>query len=94
MILFGRSATCYLRNNLFVYDPFKVHFLDFSRYLMASMSMCRMVGVKGVESYIQDCLDSDKIEEIYVNEDLGLHHDKVKLYRCLLYTSPSPRDRG
>ena len=33
MILFGRIVTCYLRNNLFVYDTFKVHFLDFSRYL-------------------------------------------------------------
>ena len=81
MLLFGRDATCYLRNNLFVYNPFKVHFLDFSRYLMASMGMCRMVGVEGVRSYIDDCLDSDKIEEIYVNEDLGLHHDRVKFYR-------------
>ncbi|RLG05589.1 MAG: hypothetical protein DRN68_08495, partial [Thaumarchaeota archaeon] len=81
MLLFGRSATCYLRNNLFVYDPFKVHFLDFSRYLMACVGVCRMVGVEGVRSYIEDCLDSGKIEEIYVNEDLGLYHDRVKFYR-------------
>ena len=81
MLLFGRSTTCYLRNNLFVYDPFKVHFLDFSRYLVVSMGMYRMVGVEGVRSYIDDCLNSGKIEEIYVNEDLGVHHDRVKLYR-------------
>ena len=80
-ILFGRSTTCYLRNNLFVYDPFKVHFLDFSRYLMASMGVCRAVGVKGVRSYIDNCLNSGKIEEIYVNEDLSVHHDRVKFYR-------------
>ena len=81
MLLFGRSTTCYLRNNLFVYDPSKVHFLDFSRYLVVSMGMYRMVGVEGVRSYIDDCLNSGKIEEIYVNEDLGVHHDRVKLYR-------------
>ena len=46
MLLFGRSTTCYLRNNLFVYDPFKVHFLDFSRYLVVSMGMYRMVGLR------------------------------------------------
>ena len=81
MLLFGRSTTCYLRNNLFVYNPFKVHFLDFSRYLVVSMGMYRMVGVEGVRSYIDDCINSGKIEEIYVNEDLGVHHDRVKLYR-------------
>lgn len=32
MFLFGRSTTHYLRNNLFTYDPFRIHFLDFSRY--------------------------------------------------------------
>jgi len=45
------------------------------------MGMCRMVGVEGVRSYMDDCLNSGKIKEIYVNENLGIHHDKVKLYR-------------
>jgi hypothetical protein len=81
ILLFGRSTTCYLRNNLFVYDPFKVHFSDFSRYLVASMGMCKAVGIEGVKSYINDCPNSGRVEEIYVNEDLGVHHDRVKLYR-------------
>jgi len=81
VLLFGRSITCYLRNNLFVYDPFRVHFLDFSRYLVVSMDMCKAVGVEGVKSYIDDCINSGRIEEIYVNEGLGVRHNRIKLYR-------------
>jgi len=63
MILFGRSITCYLRNNLFVYNPFKVHFLDFSRYLVVSMNMCRMARVQTIRSYIDDCLNSGRLRK-------------------------------
>ena len=38
-------------------------------------------------------LDLDNLESMPIKDDRTVHKNSVGYYNCLLYTSPSPRDR-
>ena len=54
--------------------------------------------VKKIAIVDTDCHHGDGTQDIYWNDPnilcISIHQDGRTLYPCLLYTSPSPRDRG
>ena len=67
------------------------------RAAIETLVTTNMVTIAG--EYKSNNFDKDEIEKIIRNvvakigyEQDGFHHERISIYNCLLYTSPSPRD--
>ena len=49
-------------------------------------------NVKSMQAFIDDIQSRNTIDMLNIDEEVLLLGEVAKLYTCLLYTSPSPRD--